>query len=695
RAPRGRGLRDDRGALGGRALLALAQRQRLGGGGRAGRQAVEAASGRGEAAEGAEGEVHGGSEGDEELEGAGMGRRKRALRQRLALDFQPLQDTLAKGLELLVDVRKAPEAAVYCTATVEAFCDALFTAAIKELSESAGARVGPIDTKITVFHLQVALRSHSELAGMLKRVESAAMALEFFLDDATSRALYERKLIASREAKHLSSGSSSPLPYEREGTTGGDTQTAEEEQELIRRHARTRSEWQKREDDPFTDVDFAMVLKCVHPAFTLSYNATMLLSALVRELLNEVCARADLDALQRRRQPPELLLEDLQRPLAEVFCGVATGDMATLEMGPLGTQIANTASEGLARFRLQSQRGKTLTLRFRVHRAGSSTALQPLHVLSGVPRDAPFSQLLAQMRKLSHLPTDGGRRGGAFSGAGDLVAIYRAHQVEPTATPAALAIPSGAVVHLVARRWWDLTRRNEARRGLLSSQRPQDALVRSLVAGTESKVKKELRTAAATGEYSPQQKQQKRRLRSSAGTGSNASSSSQLTTSSSSASVAPSPSSRVSKGQEEDSLSVLLKERATARREQEGRRQDNNVSAGAPAEQARRQGLPMAQLTAMSRQLSETLDGAWLEFAALTTDVRGAAERLARRALDAGVAEEPPKLSAQQRQTLEDEWRARVRAAEELAAQTRAAHELAARVLSHVRLPLAGMDGDG
>ncbi|RLN89413.1 hypothetical protein BBJ28_00025345 [Nothophytophthora sp. Chile5] len=627
-------------------------------------------------------------------------RRKQALRQRLALDFQPLQDTLAKGLELLVDVRKAPEAAVYCTATVEAFCDALFTATIKELSESAGARVGPIDSKITVFHLQVALRSHSELAGMLKRVESAAMALEFFLDDATSRALYERKLITNREAKHLlSSGSSSPLPCEREETTGEDAQTAEEEQELIRRHARTRSEWQKREDDPFTDVDFAMVLKCVHPAFTLSYNATMLLSALVRELLNEVCARADLDALQRRRQPPELLLEDLQRPLAEVFCGVATGDMATLEMatsemGPLATQIANTASEGLARFRLQSRRGKTLTLRFRVHQAGSNAALQPLHVLSGVSRDAPFSQLLVQMRKLSHLPTDGGPRGGAFSGAGDLVAIYRAHQVEPTDTPAALAIPSGAVVHLVARRWWDFTRRNEARRGLLSSQRPQDALVRSLVAGTESKVKKELR-AAATGEYSPQLKQQKRRLRSSASTGSTASSSSLLATSSSSASVAPSASSRVSKAQEEDSLSALLKERATARRGQEGRRQDNNVSAGAPAEKARRQGLSMAQLAATSRQLLETLDGAWLEFTTLTTDVRGAAERLARRALDAEVAEESPKPSAQQRQTLEDEWRARVRATEELAAQTRAAHELAARMLSHVRLPLAGTDGDG
>lgn len=32
-------------------------------------------------------------------------RRVRALRRRLALDFRPLKDTLAKGLDVLVDVR--------------------------------------------------------------------------------------------------------------------------------------------------------------------------------------------------------------------------------------------------------------------------------------------------------------------------------------------------------------------------------------------------------------------------------------------------------------------------------------------------------------------------------------------------------------------------------------------------------------
>ncbi|RLN79611.1 hypothetical protein BBO99_00005137, partial [Phytophthora kernoviae] len=372
--------------------------------------------------------------------------------------------------------------------------------AIKQLSE--GSRTGPSGTKITVFHLQVALRSHPELAELLQRAESARMALEFFLDDATSRALYDRKLIASREAKHLPVEASSPR-YQyvhneggSSGRRGPNTQRmAEEEAELIRRHERTRSEWQKREDDPFSEVDFAMVLKCVHPAFTLSYNATMLLSALVRELLNEVCARADVDALQQRRHPPELLLEDLQRPLLEVFCGMSTSEMASvdmatssIQMGTLAAQISRTANECLARFRLQSRRGKTLTVQFRVYQPGNSSALQPLHVLSDVARDTPFAKLLTQMRTKHHLPVSVGDRGGDTRGREDLIAIYRARQVEATDTPATLAMPTGAVIYLVARRWWDLTRRTEARRGLLSSQRPQDALVRSLVAGTESKL---------------------------------------------------------------------------------------------------------------------------------------------------------------------------------------------------------------
>lgn len=593
---------------------------------------------------------------------------------------------------------------MFCTATVEGFCDALFTVAIRQLSEAPGTRTGPPDTKITVFHLQVALRSHPELAELLRRAESARMALEFFLDDATSRALYERKLIASREAKHLAVDASHPRD-EYDGEEEGGSwrsgrraqQRAEEEAELIRRHERTRSEWQKREDDPFSEVDFAMVLKCVHPAFTLSYNATMLLSALVRELLNEACSRTDVDALQRRRHPPELLLQDLQGPLLEVFCGMSTSEMASVEtcssstgMATLAGQIARTASECLARFRLQSRRGKTLAVHFRVYQPGSSSALQPLHVLADVARDTPFAKLLVQMRNRSHLPVSVGQRGGTFSdtrGHGDFIAIYRARQVEATDTPATLAMPTGAVIYLVARRWWDLTRRTEARRGLLASQRPQDALVRSLVAGTESKVKRELRAAGVSvSDDGPQTTAWKR---------GHAQGSAQTrlvdTTSGSSLSgsvgLTKSPA-RLVATQEEDSLSVLLRERAAARRAKE-KQQQHRSSSDVNKDTDGQDALDIAA----QRPLESPLDEAWRDFAALSSSVRGITERLAQWSYGSSTAEDLPGLP--QLQALEVEWRARARSTVDLAAETRAAHQLASRMLGHLQARRAPSGADG
>lgn len=326
------------------------------------------------------------------------------------------------------------------------------------------------DTKITVCHIQVALRSHADFARVLACVESAALVLEYFLDDATSKALYDRQLIATRDAKHLRVASA---------MGGGE----ESEEELIRMHERTRSEWQKREDDPFSEVDFAMVLKCVHPAFTLSYNATVLLSALIRELLNEVCDLAQVDAVQRR-VPPELYLDDIDQPLARIF-----------HAGESGKQIAKMALDCLERFRLRSRKGTSLTIRFRVFSGPNAAAqnfrLNPQHMLNNVARETPFAQLLPQMCKKCHAEV------------ATIAAIYRGHQVELQTTPAALSMPTGGIVYLVSKKWWDYTRRNEARRGLLSSLRPQDAQLKSLVEGTESKVKKDFQLASPSANSHP------------------------------------------------------------------------------------------------------------------------------------------------------------------------------------------------
>jgi len=54
-----------------------------------------------------------------------------------------------------------------------------------------------------VTHIQVALRTNPDFSRLLTSTDSIAVVLEYFLDDATSKALYDRSLIASRDAKHL------------------------------------------------------------------------------------------------------------------------------------------------------------------------------------------------------------------------------------------------------------------------------------------------------------------------------------------------------------------------------------------------------------------------------------------------------------------------------------------------------------
>ncbi|GLE02272.1 hypothetical protein PINS_up011110 [Pythium insidiosum] len=311
---------------------------------------------------------------------------------------------------------------------------------------------------------------------MLRAVDGADVLLDCFLDDATSKALYQRQLIGTREAKHLR-----PLHVsseERGDDDGGGDDDDDDDDEVIRLHERTRSEWQRREDDPFAEVDFARVLKCVHPAFTLSYNATMMLSALVRELLNEICNRANVDAVQRRT-PPELYLEDLVEPLAQV-----------VHVGELGRHVERSALDCLERFRLQSRKGATISLRVRTFQPGGAKSVtaqafraSPQFSLADVPRDTLFAQLHPLMCKRCHVDPAA------------VVGIYRGRQLEPTSSPASLSMTTGAIVYLVSAKWWDHTRRNEARRGLLSSLRPQDALVKALVENTESKVKREFQPA--------------------------------------------------------------------------------------------------------------------------------------------------------------------------------------------------------
>lgn len=575
-----------------------------------------------------------------------------------------------------------------------------------------------------MYHIQVALRSHSDFAQVLESVESAALVLEYFLDDATSKALYDRQLISTRDAKHLRA-----------------TGEFASEEEMIRMHERTRAEWQKREDDPFSEVDFAMVLKCVHPAFTLSYNATILLSALIRELLNEVCDLAQIELVQRR-VPPEMYLDDIETPISRIF---HVGDTT-------GKQIAKIGVDCLERFRLRSRKGTTLTIRFRVfsgpNAAAQSFRLTPQHMLHNVARETSFAQLVPQMCKKCHVD------------AAAMAAIYRGHQVELPSTPQALSMPTGAIVYLVGKKWWDHTRRNEARRGLLSSLRPQDAQLKSLVEGTESRVKKEFQLAAGnhpvyglqlgTGAKSPsaavmrrdESLEAKRTMKQLPTRSNNSNSTSSLTTTRSpgrtrnlvqathspiatqvaererkvnDASDSDDPSAEDQEEGEEDSLSLLLKARPrngmtmpqaqVPRQRSHDAAGNNNLSETSERDalsemQQRHQRSPHAAtvktLAATNAQLMATLDDAWLGFAAVSGGVRSMNDTLSKwRAAENEQQEQEQQHSeaqvsgdagpnATELAALEDELLARLEKTEELVAQTLAAKDLVAQLVDQV-----------
>ncbi|KAF1772035.1 hypothetical protein GQ600_7585 [Phytophthora cactorum] len=139
------------------------------------------------------------------------------------------------------------------------------------------------------------------------------------------------------------------------------------------------------------------------------------------------------------------------------------------------------------------------------------------------------------------------------------------------------------------------------------------------------------------------------------------SNSSFLTSSSGSICSSKSPS-RLSVAQEEDSLSVLLRERAAARREKEQKRHGDTTAR-----------LPMG-----------TLEEAWIEFAALTASVRVATERLVQWSQAAKVTEESPKVSAQRLQSLERVARTRALHGG-VVDPDEAAHKLAKRMLDHIQ----------
>lgn len=325
-----------------------------------------------------------------------------------------------------------PEAAVYCTAAVEAFCTALFEAVLHDLSRETA----PVEPKVTRCRLQLALRGHARLATLLHRVDGAALALAFFVDDATSRALHARGLLATREAPHL-------RPHIDSATIDGDAD-AVDEAAAAQRHAATRAEWARREDDPFAEADFAAVLRAAHPALTLSFGAAALLSALVRELLNAAC-----DAL------PSAAFEAQTLSLSAVVAALAAvlGDAVSGAKLRAAVDIFSTGSSSSL---TRATSSAAVTLRVRLYLPGPNWLASPTAIMADVSADAAVAVVVDRV----------------WPRTDAAVGVFRGREVAAAATPAELGMGADDTVFVVPAAWWTAARRGEARRGRLASQRP-------------------------------------------------------------------------------------------------------------------------------------------------------------------------------------------------------------------------------
>ena len=204
-----------------------------------------------------------------------------------------------------------------------------------------------------------------------------------------------------------------------QGTSAGHPPSAEEEASLAAGHDATAARWARHKDDAVTDVEASALLRCVHPAYSLSNDASLLLGALARELFNR--AGQLLAGSVRSGSPP---------PLAEhVAVQGSTDGKAALdtlqEWLPAGWQGGGLAA---ARLAVKEARGANetppqVTLRVRHLRGLVTAKTLRLRVDAGTPLGLTLHGPAAKALRVSK---------------DTLVFVWRGVQLSEAATPHAL-----------------------------------------------------------------------------------------------------------------------------------------------------------------------------------------------------------------------------------------------------------------
>lgn len=407
------------------------------------------------------------------------------IQQLLVFPFADLRQALKKG-----DIYGPPipqalleEPSVVLAAQLECEITALIETAMAVQSDSAYAALNNRKSStaasnrgvlLSAQHLQVALRRDPKFIPLSSDANDAKQlmsVLDEFLDQGLADVL-QIKLPASLSQRQEQVGDSNDGSAAGGENNPGATSTS--------------NKWSRRRDDVITDVEFSSLLKRIHPGYFFGSDALMLLTALMREILTVFASRMvnigslrvaenvdDLSACVGGVVPPSLKkrCNDAGGLALAVLRGTLVGSPNVTIRFVLLKLAASSGSGGGGGASSSSSSGSGLSS------ASTTTADPKLGYAVTVPRKESLHEVMLSASKRFH-----------FEEKKAAVFLFRGNAVDGTQNADDLLIVASAVVFVVQRQWWDFQRREEARRGVLTSTKSNDAAVRAMRTNASSKV---------------------------------------------------------------------------------------------------------------------------------------------------------------------------------------------------------------
>jgi hypothetical protein len=385
----------------------------------------------------------------------------------------PISQTLLEEPSVVLAAQLECEIIALVETAMAVQSDSAYAALNNRKSSTAASNRGVL---LSAQHLQVALRRDPKflpLSSDTNDTKQLMSVLDEFLDQGLADVL-QIKLPASLAQKQ-----------EQFGDTAGDAN----EGGVASGISATQNKWSRRRDDVITDVEFSSLLKRIHPGYFFGSDALMLLTALMREILTIFASKMiKVGALRVAENVDDLAscIGGVVPPSLKKRCNDAGGLALAVLRGTLVGSPNVTIRFVLLKLAASTGGGgggggggttSSSSSGSGVTSSAASTSDPKLGYAVTVPRKESLHEVMLAASKRFH-----------FEEKKAAVFLFRGNAVDGTQNADDLLIVASAVVFVVQRQWWDFQRREEARRGVLTSTKSNDAAVRAMRTNASSKV---------------------------------------------------------------------------------------------------------------------------------------------------------------------------------------------------------------